>query len=505
MSNYSDFFASGGGAGGAVTANFKAASNISANAPVVLKNNGTIDNMNSTVTTNSSGSVQTFGNVQAGTTYGGFHYNYGSNTAVLIYQRAGLYRVVAGTNSNGTITWGSEVSTGITNSGGSGSKITYDPVADYYLAWGTSGSDSLYVRAFSVSGNTVTMAGSSATFFYYYYWNQMDAKYIPDIGTHVCYGVNTNQNPRMVNCNVNSSGTITSNYFNNASPPSAGNAPSSSGQVCSITDMGNGLVGCWRDSNSSQTPRLFSQAVVSKDEINLSAIHNNFGIGFQPTGLALIAADRVNKYIVLATTQGSSTTRYKIMSYSDFLNFNSSDTTFNTLTSEDGYVRGMDAAASGDIYLCHFDDGGSQNNHVRRFNLAGGYLNNLAKVTTTAGANQTFPYCQASPSEFSPETWIGGWANSGGYPQARNITFAGVNTNKDGFIGYAPEAITAGSVGAVNLANRNVSVNGLQSSQKLIDGEQYYENSSGTTLATSGTNFVGFGSDDGITVIGEAS
>ena len=77
-----------------------------------------------------------------------------------------------------------------------------------------------------------------------------------------------------------------------------------------------------------------------------------------------------------------------------------------------------------------------------------------------------------------------------------------LDTNVSKYIGQAAEAITSGSVGPVKIFNREFDIPG-SSFQK---GQKLYENSSGTTLATSGTNVIGYAKDaDTIVVTGDSS
>jgi len=506
MGTTSTFFGGAGGGGGD-TANFKAASSISANAPVVLKSNGTIDNLSSTVTTSSYGTTSQAQSTAANNYRSGGHYNYTTNTIVISFYRNSSYKLIAGTvASNGTITWGSETTvTGMSASGADyKSIVTYDPVYDKYIIFGNGSSNRLEARSFSISGTTITLTGSNS-FIYYYYFEDFDAKYIPDTGVHAFYGVSSSNSSYLGRLYLDSSGTIYGS-LNNVELASIGNGPSDSGQMATLCDMGGGLVGVLRSCNSSTSPNLLGSGTVSVSGVSGTRIRNGFTwTGILPTAQTVfMEADRENQYIIMMFTQSSSYTQIKILSYSDFLNFpDGSNIETITYSTNDGYLRDLASNAKGEIFMLHFNDSYNRN-HITKFNIKGGFLSNISKVETNQSNQDALNRSTIIPSEFGPEAWIMGLNQQSEILKARNIEFAGVNTNKDGVIGYAADAISSGSVGTVNLITRDVKATGLQSSQIFQDGEEYYENSSGTSMSTSGSNLVGYGNDGGIKVIGEA-
>ena len=506
MSTTSTYFGGSGGGGGD-TANFKAASSISANAPVVLKSNGTIDNLSSTLTTSSYGTASQAQSTAANNYRSGGHYNYTTNTIVISFYRNSSYKLIAGTvASNGTITWGSETTvTGMSASGADyKSRVTYDPVYDKYIVFGNGSSNRLEARSFSISGTTITLTGSNS-FLYYYYYQDFDAKYIPDTGVHAFYGVASGQSSRLGRLYLDSSGTIYGS-INGVELASIGNGPNDSGQMASLCDMGGGLVGVLRTCSSSSTPNLLGNGTVSVSGVSGNRIRNGFTwTGILPNAETVhMEADRESQYIIIMFTQGSTNTLTKIFSYSDYLNFpDSQNISMSTYSTNDKYVRHAASNAKGEIFMLHFNDDYNRN-HITKFSIKGGFISNISKVETNQSTADTINRGIISPSEFGPEAWIMGLNQQSQIVKGRNIEFAGVDTNKNGVIGYAADAISSGSVGTVNLITRDVKATGLQSSQIFQDGEEYYENSSGTSMSTSGTNFVGYGNDGGLKVIGEA-
>ena len=503
MGTTSSFFGGGGG-GGDPQANFKASTNINANDLVVLNSNGTIGPMTSVSSTSSAGSAQDAGTGACSNVISHGHYDEVAGIAVNIYKRSGQWMIKAASNSGGTLTYGSEVSTGITPPGDAESccRITYDTINQVYVAWGNSSSNSLYFRSFTVSGNTITLIGSPV-FMYYYFWKRFDCLYLPDVQTHVVMGCSNSQYTRFVNVNTAANGVATSPYAGNANPPYASFLPTTQQQSASITDMGNGLVGCVRDSGTQGT-RAFFKGTAGPSGTSFTLINTTdiqLGFGGPTADASYIIADKINKKIIYIITAGSSDCYFRVFSFEEFLSaatYTSSIASSLGNFSESAIIGGGEANALGEIFV-YFSDG---KNVIHRFNIGEGFITNQTSTESPSGDAITKTGHAISPSNFSPEAWLLGLNTTTDAAQARNFTFSGINTNVGSFLGTAPEAISSGSLGKVNLTNRDLTSISVKSLSPLISGQSYFENSSGLLLGTTGSNLVGFGSDGGLKVIG---
>tara|TARA_R110000822_G_scaffold16229_6_gene55368 strand:- start:74 stop:1597 length:1524 start_codon:yes stop_codon:yes gene_type:complete len=503
MGTTSSFFGGGGG-GGDPQANFKASANISANDLVVLNANGTVAPMSTTASTAGSGSLQDAGTGACSNVMSHGHYDEVANVAVNIYKRSGVWKLKAASNSGGTLTYGTEVNAGITPPADAESccRLTYDTVNKVYVAWGNGSSNSLYFRSFTVSGNTITLIGSGATHMYYYFWRRFDCLYLPDVETHVVMGSSNGQITRFSNVNTAADGTATSPYAGSGNQPSAGVTIAAITQRPSITDMGGGLVGCLRES-SNQNNRAFFQGSATTLGTTFSQINNTtiqLGFGGPTSDLGFVLADKHNKKIMYICTSGSSDVKFRIFTYTEFLSAGTYTSSISSSLSgfpELAIAYGAACNAVGEIFV-YFADG---KNTVYRFNIGEGFMSNTAVAESPSGShiggNGT-----VSPSNFSPEAWVLGLNSSTDAAQARNFTFKGVNTNEGSFLGTAPEDISAGALGKVNLTNRDLTKIDVKSVSNLVSGQSYFENSTGNVLTTTGTNLVGFGSNGGLKVIG---
>lgn len=504
MGTTSSFFGGGGG-GGDPQANFKASANISANDLVVLNSNGTVGPMTSVSSTSSAGSAQDAGTGANSNVISHGHYDEVTGIAVNMYKRSSAWKLKAASNSGGTLTYGTEIEVGISPPSDADSccRITYDSKNQVYVAWGNSSSNSLYFRSFTVSGNTITLIGSGAVHMYYYFWKRFDCLYLPDVETHVVMGCSNSQYTRFANVNTAANGVATSPYAGNPNPPYASTAITTQQQSASITDMGNGLVGCVRDSGT-ESARAFFQGTAGPSGTSFTLINTTsiaLGFGGPTADASYIIADKINKKIIYILTNGSSDCRYRVFSFEEFLSASTYTSSIGSSLanfSESAIIGGGRANALGEIFV-YFSDG---KNVVHRFSIKEGFITGQTTAESPSGNAITKTGHAISPSNFSPEAWLLGLNITTDSAQARNFTFAGVNTNAGSFLGTAPEAISSGSLGKVNLTNRNLSSIDVKSLSPLISGQSYFENSSGDLLATTGSNLVGFGSEGGLKVIG---
>ena len=516
MSNLSDFLGGSGG-GGDPQANFKAASNISANELVVLNDNGTVAGV---ISQNNSIDFGAENYSQAST---GFQsdYLYNNKFQQAFYDSTNdKYLLLALNNSGGDNTLYARTATRSGNTftlASSHSEVSsisaFDADWDYsqnvaYVATKDTGSrvrirSAYYNTSSGIFEFSGTGDASSQTNFdtnvVIIASNQdgtgiMASKHNDSTTKVFGYEVNpaqtTTKEPRFTNAGATNGTEIGGNgIFANNIRGSALFRLSDGvfGMVwCNSGNLNVGLGNVLHDS---------SNGTITTNNFN-GAYFNNASIA--NGGLLYIAFDPINRVLLAGVNGGT----YRFVQYTG-------DTPQAAYGTVGNLTSANNTAITYSSYLKKFvtfqhPTSGTFTVNTFTVNTTTGQADEVTSATdTTSDSNEIFErpriYLPDKNSDIMIVLGNTSTANRDEYILGRPPY---LDTNMPKYFGEAAEAITSGSVGPVKVFNREFDIPG-SSFQK---GQKLYENSSGTTLATSGTNVVGYAKDgDTIVITGNPS
>ena len=512
MSNLSDFLGGSGG-GGDPQANFKAASNISANELVVLNDNGTVAGVisqNNTIdfgAENISHEVSTFQS----------EYNYNNKFQHAFYDSTNDKYLLLARNVYDnvlyarTATRSGNVFTLVSSHSEVGSIAAFDAKWDYsqnvaYIATlDTSNRGRIRSAYYNTSSGKFEYSGTGDASSQTNFVGEVALIASNNDGTGIAVFRHSDSTTRVFGYEVHPAQTttkeprFTKSGLTNGTQIGGNGAYTSSTRGSGLFKLDDGVFGfIWCNSGNSNVG-LGNILHASNGDITTNNFNGSYLNGSSiNSGLLYFAFDPINKVLLAGIQNGS----YKYVQYTGI-----------SPAAAYGNLGGLTAANNTGIvyssYLKKFvtfqhPSAGTFTVNTFTVNTTTGQAEQLTSATDTTSNSSEI---MERPRVYMPDTQsdlVIVLANTS--TENRDEYILGsppyLDTNVSQYFGQAAEAITSGSVGPVKIFNREFDILG----SSFQTGQKLYENSSGTALATSGTNVVGYAKDtDTIVITGDAS
>ena len=514
MSNLSDFLGGSGG-GGDPQANFKAASNISADELVVLNDNGTVAgtiSQNNTIDFGAEDLSQESGfqsdYLENNRFQQAFYDSTNDKYLLLALKSPGndnlLYATTA-TRSGNTFTLASSNST-VSNITAFDADWDYSQNVAYIATRETSSRVRIRSAYYNTSSGIFEFSGTGDATSSNAFDNQVVIIASNQDGTGIMATKGNDSTTKVFGYEANPAQTTTKEPRFTKSSATGGTEIGGNGIFANNTRgsdlfrLSDGVFGMvWCNSGNLNVGLGNVLHDSSNGDITTSdfsgAYFNNASI---TSGLLYTAFDPINRILLVGIQNGT----YRFVQYTG----NTPQTAYGTLGN---FTAANNSAITYSNYLKKFvtfqhPSQGTFTVTTFIVNTTTGQAEEVTSATdTTSNSSEIFERPRIyMPDKQSDIAIVLGNASTSNNDEYILGSPPYLDTNVSKYFGQAAEAITSGSVGPVKIFNREFDIPG-SSFQK---GQKLYENSSGTTLATSGTNVIGYAKDaDTIVITGNPS